>query len=64
MHTGVYCKGNKEERKLLWKKLKVCKRKWGGKWIVGGDFNIVLRRKERTNESFLDSVAGEFRDTM
>lgn len=55
MLTGVYCRGNKVERELLWKELKVCKRRWGGNWIVGGDFTIVLRREDRTGESFLES---------
>lgn len=29
-----------------------------------GDFNMVLRREERTDVSFLDSLAGEFRDKL
>lgn len=28
--TGVYCRGNKKGRDLLWKELYVCKQKWSG----------------------------------
>lgn len=33
--TRVYCRGLREEISELWRELKGCKNKWGGKWVVG-----------------------------
>lgn len=38
--------------------------KWGDNWPVGGDFNMVLRRKERSGGNFSTAVAEEFKDTL
>lgn len=56
MLIRVYCRGNKEEKTLLWKELKACKNKCGGKWIVGEDSNIVLKRSKTSVIIFLEHV--------
>lgn len=48
MFTGVYCRGNKAEKDTFWGELENFKTKWGGNWIIGGDFNMTLHRYERS----------------
>lgn len=64
MFTGVYCRGNREEKSMLWNELEECRNKWDGKWIIGGDFNMTLRREERRGSSFSTSEASEFKEVM
>lgn len=60
MFTGVYCRGNKVDKTILWEELEKCRIKWGGKCIVGGDFNMTLRREERSGNNFSATEASEF----
>lgn len=48
----------------MWRELRECKRKWGINWVVGGDFNMVIRREERNGVSFSVSGAQEFREVI
>lgn len=43
---------------------KKCKIRWGGRWIIGGDFNMTLRREERNCNCFSVSEAAEFKEIM
>lgn len=61
--SKIYCRGNKEERELLWKELYICKMKWGCYWVVGGDFNMIMKREEssgnfesQTGVDFVEAV--------
>lgn len=60
---GVYCRGNREEKDILWKELDVCRTKWGSNWIVGGDFNMVLRKGERSRTCSASEI-NEFKDEV
>lgn len=61
---GVYCRGISEEKVLLFKKLEECKNRWKGMWVLGGDFNMVLRCLKRSDECFSSVCANEFKEEM
>lgn len=58
--SGVYCRGNDTERTLLWQELNQCFNCWGRNGIIGGDFNTVIRRSERSGTQFNATLANEF----
>lgn len=62
--TGVYCRGNIVEKTIIWKELEECRTKWGGNWVIRGDFNMTLRKEERSDSSFLASEVNEFKEVM
>lgn len=64
MFIGVYYRGNKVEKTILWDVLEKCRIKWGGRWIIGGDFNLTLRREERRDNNFSATEATEFKEVM
>lgn len=57
---GVYCRASESDKESLWKELTDCHVKWGNKGIIGGNFNMVLKREERSNSHFSVSCANEF----
>lgn len=62
--TGVYCRGNRTEKDILWEELENCRTKWGGNWIIGGDFNMTMQRNERSGSNFSVMEAKEFKERM
>lgn len=64
MFTGFYCRGNREKRTLLWNDFKECRISWDEKWVIGGDFNMTLRKEKRSGNNFLVAEANEFKEAM
>lgn len=54
-YSGVYCRGNITEQNLLKSELEHIKSLWGSKGIIGDDFNMVLRRSERSGNHYADA---------
>lgn len=64
MFTVVYCRDIKVEKTKLWDKLEMCRAKWGGRWIIGSDFNLTLKREERNGNNFSVADAPEFKEVL
>lgn len=60
--SGVYCRGNGLERRLLWEELEACLNNWGGKWVIGEDFNMVLSIGEGSRNDNFNGEVEEFKD--
>lgn len=43
----VYLSPEDHKRRSQWKELKMRRRAWGQKWIIGGDFNDILGPKDK-----------------
>lgn len=52
------------DRGLLWDKLEVYIKQWGDKWIVGGDFNMILSSSERPGGGNFNGEVEEFREVV
>lgn len=48
----------------LWADMEESREKWMGSWVVGGDFNMVLKRSERTGDHFHSRCVEEFKETL
>lgn len=48
----------------LWKELSDCQARWGNLEVVGGDFNMVLKREEHSGNQFSDSIVREFNENL
>lgn len=48
----------------LWKDLDEAKHFGGENWIVGGDFNMVLKREERSGNILSSTIADGFSDAI
>ena len=46
--TGVYGPFSREEREMLWEDLGAIRGFWDGSWCLGGDFNVILSQRERS----------------
>lgn len=55
--------GTNNENLILWRELEN-KKKWGRRWAVGGDFNMVLRSNERSGDQFSRACAKEFKEIL
>lgn len=64
MFTGVYCRGSRAEKELLWSELEECITKWDGNWIIGGDFNMTMSREDRSDNNFSAMEANKFKERM
>lgn len=42
----------------------MCRNRWGEKWVVGGDFNMVLRRLERSDGGNPNGEEEEFKEVV
>ncbi|RVX13136.1 putative mitochondrial protein [Vitis vinifera] len=51
--TGVYMSFSKEEREVLWEELGAIRGIWDDLWCLGGDFNVTLSLRERSNQGRL-----------
>lgn len=49
---------------MSWQEPDDCKQSGGDDWVVGGDFNMVLRREEKSGISFLNAEAMEFHENL
>lgn len=58
--SRIYCRGSRKERNCLWDELMNCKVKWGDRWVIGGDFNIILNKGERSGKNVNQRKIEEF----
>ena len=58
--TGVYEPFSKEEREILWEELGVIRGIWDDPWCLGGDFNVTLYQRERSNQGRLTGAMRRF----
>ncbi|RVW46009.1 LINE-1 reverse transcriptase-like [Vitis vinifera] len=60
MFTGVYGPFSKEEREWMWEELGAIRGIWEDPWCIGGDFNVTLSLRERSNQGRLTSAMRRF----
>ena len=58
--TGVYMSFSKEEREVLWEELGAIRGIWDDLWCLGGDFNVTLSLRERSNQGRLIGAMRRF----
>ena len=51
---------SKEEREILWEELGVIRGIWDDPWCLGGDFNVTLYQRERSNQGRLTGAMRRF----
>ena len=49
MFTGVYGPFSREEREWMWEEIGAIRGIWEDPWCLGGDFNVTLSLRERSN---------------
>lgn len=62
--TDVYDRDNGVEMSLLWDYLEVCMNQYGDRWIIGDDFNMILRRGEQSRGGNFNGEVEEFKEVM
>ncbi|RVW85679.1 Transposon TX1 uncharacterized 149 kDa protein [Vitis vinifera] len=60
MFTGVYGPFSKEEREWMWEEIGAIRGIWEDPWCIGGDFNVTLSMRERSNQGRLTSAMRRF----
>ena len=60
MFTGVYGPFSKEEREWMWEEIGAIRGIWVDPWCIGGDFNVTLSLRERSNQGRLTSAMRRF----
>ncbi|RVW49313.1 Peptidyl-prolyl cis-trans isomerase FKBP20-1 [Vitis vinifera] len=58
--TGVYGLFSKEDREILWEELGAIRGIWDDPWCLGGDFNVTLSQRERSNQGRLTGAMRRF----
>ena len=58
--TGVYGSFSKEDREILWEELGAIRGIWDDPWCLGGDFNVTLSQRERSNQGRLTGAMRRF----
>lgn len=48
----------------LWAELSHCHALWGSIGVIGGDFNMVLRRCERSRTQFSEQISQELKECI
>ena len=51
--TGVYGPFFKEDREILWEELGAIRGIWDDPWCLGGNFNVTLSQREKSNQGRL-----------
>ena len=54
--TGVYEPFSREEREMLWEELEAIRGFWDDPWCLGGDFNVILSQRERSQGKLTDAM--------
>ena len=49
MFTGVYGPFSREDRECMWEEIGAIRGIWDDPWCLGGDFNVILSQRERSN---------------
>ena len=60
MFTGVYGPFSREEREWMWEEIGAIRGIWEDPWCLGGDFNVTLSLRERSNQGRLTSAMRRF----
>ena len=51
---------SKEEREILWEELGAIRGIWDDPWCLGGNFNVTLSLRERSNQGRLTGAMRRF----
>ena len=62
--TGVYGSFSKVERDALWDEFRAIRGLWEDPWCIGGDFNITLFSRERSNQRRMNSAMRKFAEIV
>ncbi|RVW97997.1 hypothetical protein CK203_029087 [Vitis vinifera] len=60
MFTKVYGPFSREEREWMWEEIGAIRGIWEDPWCLGGDFNVTLSLRERSNQGRLTSAMRRF----
>lgn len=62
--TEVDCRLRGEEKKRLWEDLDSCSRRWGRNWVVRENYNMILKKGERSGNNSRVSQIEEFTEAV
>lgn len=55
LFTIVYASNTYANRRNFWNQLRVIPNNYNGSWLVGGDFNVVLRARDKQGKNYISS---------
>ena len=58
--TGVYGSFSREDMKAFWEELGAIRGIWNDPWCIGGDFNVILSQREKSNQRRISGAMRRF----
>ena len=58
--TGVYGPFSREDMKAFWEELGAIRGIWNDPWCIGGDFNVILSQREKSNQGRISGAMRRF----